>query len=194
MLHKIEGVKGTGPARSANGKLASMDSRLAVAVAAITLASAPQTRKTQMLWRELSPAFPHNPDRSPDAPPYGGASSDRVESTARQHGEKTMNKTRRKILATVAKRLSEIMEEIEEVKALTDELSNLRDEIDTACDEEQDAFAALSEGAQANDRGQVMESAISNMVEATSGIDDLISALDDIDVQSIIDALEGAAE
>jgi predicted nucleic acid-binding Zn-ribbon protein len=105
-----------------------------------------------------------------------------------------MNKARRKTLAAVTKRLSEIMDEIEEIKALSDELSNLRDEIDTACDEEQDAFAALSEGAQANDRGQAMESAISNMVEATDGLTDLITALDGLELASVVEALEAAAE
>lgn len=105
-----------------------------------------------------------------------------------------MNKSRRKTLAAVAKRLSEIMDEIEEIKALTDELSNLRDEVDEVRDEEQDAFDALSEGAQAGDRGQAIKSAIGQMGQASSAIDDIINALDDLDVQSIIDELEGAAE
>jgi len=105
-----------------------------------------------------------------------------------------MNKARRKILADVVKRMSEIMEEINEVKALTEELSSLRDEIDSARDEEQDVFDALSENAQAGDRGQAMESAIGQMELASSAIDDIIGALDDLDMQSIIDDLEEAAE
>jgi hypothetical protein len=104
-----------------------------------------------------------------------------------------MNKARRKILGTVAKRLSEIMDEIDEAKALLDELCNLRDEIDSVRDEEQEAFDNLSEGAQAGDRGQAMESAIAWMEQASNAIDDIIGALDGIDMPSMIDALETAA-
>ena len=105
-----------------------------------------------------------------------------------------MNKARRKILADVAKRLSEIMDDLEEVKALTDELSNLRDEIDGARDEEQEAFDNMPEGLQAGDRGIAMECAINNMEMASGFIDDMITELNEIDVQIIIDALEEAAE
>jgi ABC-type transporter Mla subunit MlaD len=85
-----------------------------------------------------------------------------------------MNEARRKVLASVAKRLSEIMEEIKNAKALSVKLIYLRNEIDSVCN--------------------TMESATSQMEDASSAIDDLISALDDLNVQTIIDALEGAAE
>jgi hypothetical protein len=86
-----------------------------------------------------------------------------------------MNKQGRKELASVAKRLSKIMGEIS-VTAL--KLSDLRDEINSVCEE----------------HTQATVSDITCMEEATSALDDLINALDNLDVQSIIDDLEGAAE
>ena len=61
-------------------------------------------------------------------------------------------------------------------------------------DEEQDAFDALSEGAQAGDRGQAMEYAISSLEEASSVIDDIISALNEIDMDNILFPLERIIE
>ena len=111
-----------------------------------------------------------------------------------------MNKTRRKILGTFVKRLSEIMEEIEKFKDLTSELINMIDEIANVCNEEQEAFDNMPESLQAGEKGQVMVSAIGQMDEAIDAIGDIVTALDDLDVldslnvQSIIDALEGAAK
>lgn len=55
-------------------------------------------------------------------------------------------------------------------------------------------FDALSEGAQAGDRGQAMDSAINNMEDAITGLDNLISALNDLNVEYILDVLAAASE
>jgi hypothetical protein len=105
-----------------------------------------------------------------------------------------MNKLRRKILNTVARRLVEIEEQLEEITALVDDFYMLKDEIEGVMEEEQDAFDALSENAQANERGQSMEAAIRSMGEATDGLTELISALDNLELASVVEALEAAAE
>jgi hypothetical protein len=105
-----------------------------------------------------------------------------------------MNKTRRKILNTVARRLVEMEEQLEEITALVDDFYTLKDEIEGVMEEEQEAYGNLSEGAQNGERGQAMEEAIRNMEQAQDGLTDLINALEGLELASIVEALEAAAE
>jgi hypothetical protein len=105
-----------------------------------------------------------------------------------------MNKARRKTLNTVARRLVEIQEQLEEITALVDDFYTLKDEIEGVMEEEQEAYGNLSEGAQNGERGQAMEAAIRNMEQAYDGLTDLINALDGLELASIVEALEAAAE
>lgn len=105
-----------------------------------------------------------------------------------------MNKARRKTLNTVARRLVEIQEQLEEITALVDDFYMLKDEIEGVMEEEQEAYGNLSESAQNGERGQAMEAAIRNMEQAYDGLTDLINALDGLELASIVEALEAAAE
>jgi outer membrane protein assembly factor BamD (BamD/ComL family) len=105
-----------------------------------------------------------------------------------------MNKARRKILNTVARRLVEIEEQLEEITALVDDFYTLKDEIEGVMEEEREAYGNLSEGAQNGERGQAMEEAIRNMEQAQDGLTDLISALESLELASIVNRVEAAAE
>jgi erythromycin esterase-like protein len=105
-----------------------------------------------------------------------------------------MNKARRKILNTVARRLVEMEEQLEEITALVDDFYTLKDEIEGVMEEEQEAYGNLSESAQNGERGQAMEEAIRNMEQAQDGLTNLISALEGLELASIVEALEAAAE
>ena len=105
-----------------------------------------------------------------------------------------MNKARRKTLNTVARRLVEMQEQLEEITALVDDFYNLKDELEGVMEEEQETYGNLSEGAQNGERGQAMEEAIRNMEQAQDGLTDLINALEGLELASIVEALEAAAE
>lgn len=77
-----------------------------------------------------------------------------------------MNKARRK-------QLEEIVNALEEQKFT----------IESVCEEEQEAFDNLPESIQYSEQGETMESDISDMVDAVSDLENVISSL-----QKIIDA------
>ena len=77
-----------------------------------------------------------------------------------------MNKARRK-------QLEEIVNNLDEQKSA----------IESVCEEEQEAFDNLPESIQYSERGETMESYISEMEDALSNLEDIISSL-----QEIIDA------
>lgn len=86
-----------------------------------------------------------------------------------------MNAQRRKALAA-------LIDRIEELGAARD---TLRDELETIRDEEQDAFDNMPEGLQQGDKGQAMEEAIGIIEEA-------ITNLENIDVDSIVSSVDNA--
>jgi predicted RNase H-like nuclease (RuvC/YqgF family) len=89
----------------------------------------------------------------------------------------TMNKQRRKELAAI----------IADFENLTQTIDHLRERIEAVKDEEQDAFDNLPESLQEGERGQQMQTAIDAM-------DNAISDLETIDVDSITSSLEEAGE
>jgi uncharacterized coiled-coil DUF342 family protein len=89
----------------------------------------------------------------------------------------TMNKDRRKTIASITEQLAEL-------EALRD---SIKEAIEEVRDEEQEYFDNMPEGFQMADRGQAAEGAISNLENA-------ISQLEDLDVSGIQGDLESAAE
>lgn len=88
-----------------------------------------------------------------------------------------MNADRRKRIEAIRTKMEDaVTSAIEEASAAIEEIK----------DEEQEAFDNLPESLQQGDKGQVMEAAI-------SALDTAISSLGDIDVASVVSALEEAA-
>ncbi len=74
-----------------------------------------------------------------------------------------MNKTRREWIENVISRLSE-----------------LQDELDNIASDEQDAFDNLPEGIQYSERGDAMTENVSDLEQASSDIEKLVDALNEI--------------
>lgn len=88
-----------------------------------------------------------------------------------------MNNTRRKDI-------SDIITKLADLEALK---SEIQEALENVRDEEQEYYDNMPEGLQGSDRGYAAESAISNL-------EDAISMLEDLDVDSITSSLETAAE
>ena len=88
-----------------------------------------------------------------------------------------MNKDRRKQIASA----------IDEIRDLETRIAAVRENVEHIRDEEQEAFDNIPESLQEGDRGQAMQSAIDYL-------DCAVSDLDCIDIESLIENLESAAE
>lgn len=88
-----------------------------------------------------------------------------------------MNNDRRKRIATI----------IVKVAALSDVFDELRGEIEEVRDEEQEYYDNMPESLQGGEKGDVAQAAVDALEEA-------ISALEEIDVDSITNSLETASE
>lgn len=87
-----------------------------------------------------------------------------------------MNNQRRKDIAEIVAKLADL-----------DALKNeLKDAIEQVRDEEQEYYDNMPEGLQGSDRGYAAEEAINNLDEA-------VSMLDDLDVDTLVSSLEEAA-
>lgn len=72
-----------------------------------------------------------------------------------------MNNSRRKLLQSIINRLNDCTSDLENVK-----------------DEEQESFDNFPDGLQLSERGEAMESAISEMENAISSIEDAITSIE----------------
>lgn len=88
-----------------------------------------------------------------------------------------MNKQRRK----------EIQEVSAKIEALRDLLSEIKEETERIRDEEQDYYDNMPEGLQSSDRGYAAENAIDQL-------DNVVSVLDDFDIDELVSNLEEASE
>jgi hypothetical protein len=88
------------------------------------------------------------------------------------------------------KQIAEITAHLEEFKAVIDALMmpNSKGNIETIRDEEQEAFDNLSEGLQASDNGQLMESAIENLSAAEEGCDEISQMIENLS-DKIVDVM-----
>jgi len=88
-----------------------------------------------------------------------------------------VNNPRRKDIQSISDKLGDL-------EAL---LSEIKDAIESVKDEEQEYYDNMPEGLQGSDRGYAAEAAISNL-------EDAISMMEDLDVDSIRSSLDTAAE
>jgi len=65
-----------------------------------------------------------------------------------------------------------------EIDRIISELQQLQSDIENVLGEEQDAFDNMPEGLQQSDRGEAASEAISELESAQSGVDEVISCLE----------------
>ena len=92
-----------------------------------------------------------------------------------------MNNSRRKEIEKLKSKLEDV------IMDATSEIEDIKGQLDEIKDEEQESFDALPDSLQCSERGEAMENAITNLEEADSLLDDLISNLDSDDICSSLD-------
>ena len=96
-----------------------------------------------------------------------------------------MNKSRRKELNTLQDRITALRAAFEEaIRPIIDEASSIHGDLESIRDGEQEAFDNLPESVQGGERGQDMESAISEMESALDTLESIgTTPVDEIDTE-----------
>ena len=66
------------------------------------------------------------------------------------------------------------------IEEIIDQLGTLKEQIESVCEEEQEAYDNLPESIQYSERGEAMSETTTDLEDAASSIDDVMSTLQDI--------------
>ncbi len=66
------------------------------------------------------------------------------------------------------------------IEEIIDQLGTLKEQIESVCEEEQEAYDNLPESIQYSERGEAMSEMTTDLEDAASSIDDVMSTLQDI--------------